>query len=386
MNHQKPIDIMLNLIGTSVVGYQVAEGYIWLELKLLNQEISCPYCPKNTRELHQTKFVSVRDLPISGQPVYLKVPRRRFYCRFCQRYVTERLDFIPWRSAQTKRYEDNVYQRVLSSSIEQVSREESLSYRKIDGIFKRVSQSVKKKDWSRVERVSMDEISVRKGYRDFVTLVSHVDTGNLLEVIDSHKQSEIIDVLKQQPLSIREQVKEVSVDMWGGFPKVIEEVFPNAVVVFDRFHVMKLLNQQLNKLRNLLGIKTKGSRYLLLKNFEELTAEQKSQLASVLNQSEILKIAYELKSEFRSIYERSKTVKSGYNRFKKWLRLAQIIYGKAAETIRNHLDGICNYFMNRTTSGVMEGVNNKAKLILRQGYGFSDFEHFRARLLGSFSD
>ncbi len=71
-------------------------------------------------------------------------------------------------------------------------------------------------------------------------------------VIDSHKQSEIIDVLKQQPLSVREQVKEVSVDMWGGFPKVIEEVFPNAVVVFDRFHVMKLLNQQLNKLRNLL--------------------------------------------------------------------------------------------------------------------------------------
>jgi transposase len=95
----------------------------------------------------------------------------------------------------------------------------------------------------------MDEISVRKGYRDFVTLVSHVDTGNLLEVIDSHKQSEIIDVLKQQPF-----------------------------------------------------------------------------------------------------------------------------------------DGICNYFMSRTTSGVMEGINNKAKLILRQGYGFSDFEHFRARLLGSFSD
>ena len=297
-----------------------------------------------------------------------------------------RLDFIPWRSAQTKRYEDHVYQRVLSSSIEQVSREEFLSYRKIEGIFQRVSQSVKKKDWSQVERVSMDEISIRKGYRDFVTLVSHVDTGNLLEVIDSHQQSEIIDVLKQQPLSLREQVKEVSVDMWGGFPKVIEEVFPNAVVVFDRFHVMKLLNQQLNKLRNLLGIKTKGSRYLLFKNFEELTEEQKDQLASVLNQSEILKIAYELKSEFRSIYETSKTVKSGYNRFKKWLRLAQIIYGKAAETIRKHLDGICNYFISRTTSGVMEGINNKAKLILRQGYGFSDFSHFRARLLGSFSD
>lgn len=386
MNRQNPLDIMLNLKGTSVVGYQVVEGYIWLQLKLLNQDCSCPYCQKNTTELHQTKFISVRDLPISGQPVYLKVPRRRFYCRFCQRYVTERLEFVPWRRSHSSRYEENIYQRVLSSSIEQVSREESLSYRQIDGIFKRVSQLYKKKDWTQVERVSIDEISMRKGQRDFVTLVSNVDTGNLLSVIDSHKQSEIIAVLKQQPLSVRAQIKEVSVDMWGGFKKVVEEVFPNAVVVFDRFHVMKLLNEGLNKLRNLLGIKTKGSRYLLLKNFEELTEEQKEQLASVLNQSEILKIAYWLKSEFRSIYETSKTVKSGYNRFKKWLRLAQVIYGKAAKTIRKHLEGICNYFISRTTSGVMEGINNKAKLILRQGYGFSDFEHFSARLLGSFSD
>ena len=54
--------------------------------------------------------------------------------------------------------------------------------------------------------------------------------------------------------------------------------------------------------------------------------------------------------------------------------------------IRDHLEGICNYFISRTTSGVMEGINNKVKLILRQGYGFTDFEHFRARLLGSFSD
>lgn len=363
MNRQNPLDIMLNLKGTSVVGYQVVEGYIWLQLKLLNQDCSCPYCQKNTTELHQTKFISVRDLPISGQPVYLKVPRRRFYCRFCQRYVTERLEFVPWRRSHSSRYEENIYQRVLSSSIEQVSREESLSYRQIDGIFKRVSQLYKKKDWTQVERVSIDEISMRKGQRDFVTLVSNVDTGNLLSVIDSHKQSEIIAVLKQQPLSVRAQIKEVSVDMWGGFKKVVEEVFPNAVVVFDRFHVMKLLNEGLNKLRNLLGIKTKGSRYLLLKNFEELTEEQKEQLASVLNQSEILKIAYWLKSEFRSIYETSKTVKSGYNRFKKWLRLAQVIYGKAAKTIRKHLEGICNYFISRTTSGVMEGINNKAKLI-----------------------
>jgi transposase len=63
----------------------------------------------------------------------------------------------------------------------------------------------------------MDEISKRKGCREFITLVSNVDTGNLLEVIDSHKQDEIIEILKQQPVEVREQVTEVSVDMWAGF-------------------------------------------------------------------------------------------------------------------------------------------------------------------------
>ena len=386
MRQSSPLETLLNLPGTTVIGYQQLEGYVCIHLKLLTQEISCPYCQKNTRQLHQTKFLLVRDLPTFGQPVYLKVPRRRFYCRHCQKYVTERLEFIEWRRVHTRRYEQNIYQRVLSSSIEQVSRDESLNYREIDGIFKRISQQVKKKDWSQVKRLSLDEISKRKGYRDFLTLVSNVDTGNLLEVIDSHQQEEIIKVLKQQPLLLREQVREVSVDMWVGFRKVIQEVFPNAVVVFDRFHLMKLLNEALNKLRKLLGIKVKKSRYLLLKNFVELTSEEKEQLEEVLNQSELLRIAYWMKEEFREIYETSKTVKSGWNRFNKWLVLAQVLYSKVAQTIRDHLEGICNYFISRTTSGVMEGINNKVKLILRQGYGFTDFEHFRARLLGSFSD
>lgn len=232
----------------------------------------------------------------------------------------------------------------------------------------------------------MDEISKRKGCRDFITLVSNVDTGNLLEVIDSHKQEEIIEVLKQQPLEIRMQVREVSVDMWAGFAKVIAEVFPKAAVVFDRFHVMKLVNEALNKLRKQVGVNAKKSRFLLLKNFADLTEIEREQLQQLLNLSISLRIAYELKEEFREIYETSKTVSTGLNRMKKWLVQAQVFYPKAARTIRNHLEGIGNYFISRTTSGVMEGINNKAKLIMRQGYGFTNFDNLRERLLASFSD
>ena len=105
------------------------------------------------------------------------------------------------------------------------------------------------------ERLSLDEISKEKGKRKFVTVVSDLDKSSLLEVIDSHKSEEIIEVLKKKPLKLRENVKEVSVDMWGGFQKVITEVFPNALIVIDRFHVMKLVNKALNKLRLSLDLK-----------------------------------------------------------------------------------------------------------------------------------
>ena len=99
-----------------------------------------------------------------------------------------------------------------------------------------------------------------------------------------------------------------------------------------------------------------------------------------------MRIAYQLKEEFRDIYETSKTVKTGRRKLEKWLKTAPPFYGNSVQTIWNNFDGICNYFRNRTSSGVMEGMNNRMKLIMRQGYGFSNFENFRSRLLACLGD
>jgi transposase len=381
-----PLDKLLNLPGITVQKWiQTSEGFC-LYLARVDAGINCPYCQKKTKELHQVRSFLVRDLPAWGQPVYLKVPRRQFYCRYCQKYITEELDYIDPKRKETRRYQENIYQRVLKSSIVQVSQEENLTYEEVESLFIMLSQSADDKEWANRKRLSLDEISKRKGHKNFITLVSDIDTGNLLEVVDSHKQKEIIETLNQQSIEARMQVEEVSVDMWAGFPKVVEEVFPNAVVVIDRFHVMKLINTRLNKIRRAAGINLKGSRYLLLKNASELSPEEKEKIDQVLSQSACLTVAYELKEEFRKIYETSSTVKSGLRQMKKWLAQAQILYNKVTETIRTHLQGICNYFISHATSGVMEGINNKAKLIIRQGYGFSNFDHLRLRLLASFSD
>ena len=213
------------------------------------------------------------------------------------------------------------------------------------------------------------------------TVVTDLDQGSLLEVIDSHKSDEIIEVLKSQPQSMRENLKEVSVDMWGGFQKVIREVFPNALIVIDRFHVMKLVNKALNKVRLLLDLKGWKNRCLLLKNAEDLTESEKGDLQEILNQFPCLSIANELKEELRDIYETSTTGKMGLRRLKKWLVYARCIFGQTAETLERHIQEICHYFVNRTTSGVMEGINNKIKLIIRQSYGFNTFNSLREKLL-----
>ena len=155
---------------------------------------------------------------------------------------------------------------------------------------------------------------------------------------------------------------------------------------YDRFHVMKLVNLELNSIRKLVGITDKHSKYLILKNSEDLNEEEKEKLQQILSRSACLKIAHEFKESLRSLYETSKNVKSGQKRMKKWLQLAQLFYKDSSQTIRDHLEGICNYFISRTTSGVMEGINNRIKLIMRQGYGFTNFENFRSRLLACFSN
>jgi transposase len=130
--------------------------------------------------------------------------------------------------------------------------------------------------------------------------------------------------------------------------------------------------------QDLKGLK---NRCLLLKNGGEIIEEERKELEELLNQSPSLTIAYELKEELRDIYETSTTVKMGIRQLEKWLIYARCFFGKTAETLTKHIQEICHYFINRTTSGVMEGINNKIKLIIRQSYGFKTFNSLRLKLL-----
>jgi transposase len=129
------LDALLNLPNITVESCTQSEQQVVLKLRLLNETSDCPHCQNQSDKLHQNRPVLIRDLPISGQTVHLHLPRRQFYCSFCQRYFTERLNFVDWERRYTTRYENAIYHRVQTTSIEQVSREEDLSWDQVQGIF-----------------------------------------------------------------------------------------------------------------------------------------------------------------------------------------------------------------------------------------------------------
>jgi transposase len=365
---------------------QIIDGHICFHIQLNNKEINCPHCNTLTKELHQNRPILIRDLSVFGRATYLRVPRRRFYCRKCQRYSTEHLEWLDWRRTHTQRYELNIFSRIKSASIEKIAAEEGLSFDEVEGIFKHICKSEVKKNWTPVKRISLDEIAMRKGHKSFKTVVSDLDRRKLIEVIDGHAQESIVQKLMEQPLELREMVEEVSIDMWGGFAKIIPEIFPKCRIVTDRFHVMKLLIKELKTIANQTGIKGWKKLKLILRNKPQLNEQELSELEQLLTKSKRLKNAYNYKEEFRLIYEETETVEEGKDKFTAWLKKADCIYGQVINTIQNHLETICNYFLNRTSSGVMEGINNKIKQIKRQGYGFTNFDNFRLRLLACFID
>lgn len=193
------------------------------------------------------------------------------------------------------------------------------------------------------------------------------------------------------------QIVEVSIDRLGNYKGLVNKILPNADITADRFQVMKLVNQELNVVRNSV-IKAneenqdevekaeckaalKPSKYALLKPEGKLTQEQKVKWELVKKVSPLLADMHEQKEAFRDIFETAVSGRDGKLKLLDWLTKSQKTFQKSVGTICRWFGEVVGYFENRTTSGVVEGINNKLKLIKRSGYGFRSLENFQLRCL-----
>ena len=171
---------------------------------------------------------------------------------------------------------------------------------------------------------------------------------------------------------------------------------PQAEIVADRFHVMKLVTDELNQACNAFrrcpedlpeGVSLeaakaalKSSKYAVLKPEEKLTDKQIEKLAEVKAVAPKLASMHEIKEAFRAVFE-AKSGSDALVDLLDWMATAQSLYPNSVATMKRWFGEILQYFEHRTTSGVVEGINNRLKLIKRSGYGFRNFERFKLRCL-----
>ena len=193
----------------------------------------------------------------------------------------------------------------------------------------------------------------------------------------------------------KDTIKSVAIDLWGPYRSVVEAKLPNAKAVADRFHVMQNLNKALDNCRKQAKRESdddevwKQAKYAVLKNREDLTEEQEDVLRRVLAASPALKTCYDLKELFRDIFNSSDDRETGSTKLSAWIldviRTDTAQYFAFVRTLLNWEDNILNYFDNWVSSGFVEGVNNKIKLIKRKAFGFVNFENFRMKIIDCFS-
>lgn len=408
MKFKKNIKILtqiLNIEGVKVISHSQYKGIgIILQIESLTNDCVCPRCGMKSHKLHQNHRYIIKDLPLGEQQVFLEINKRQFKCDKCKKPFSEELDFVDSRRKYTKRLANQTIKEVLDSDIQSISQKGNLTTEEIERILKDASKKFVIEKPSYLKRLGIDEIALVKGKGNYCAVLVDLDKSQLLAILPGRTKEIIRKVLEEWGKEVLDNIEEVSIDLWQGYKNLVNELIPNAQVVADRFHVMTQVNKELDLQRKrekreiedsikneksqsnkdeyekiLDGLKK--SKYALLKNEKGLNEEQIKKLAQVKEVSPTLKLMHDLKEKIRKIFDETDDWLVGLFELGLWLSKAKKHFPISQKTIIRWIDEIIAYFDNGTTSGVVEGINNKLKLIKRSGYGFRNFENFRARCL-----
>ena len=241
--------------------------------------------------------------------------------------------------------------------------------------------------------LNIDEIAQEKGHGNFVLVLSAPEEGYVLDVLPDRERKTLEKWLDELPPEVKKAIKTVNLDMWEPYTLAVKAKLPQARIVVDRFHVMKNLNHCLTMARreiqrmasDKVKQQLKGSRWALVKNEKDLNEKQRAKLEAVYQVSPQLKVCHQLKEQFRTIFETSTDREKARTALQHWIEQVQkqnvTAFQSFLVTLNNWFDLILNYFLERWTNAFAEGVNNKIKLIKRRAFGFTNFDHFRLRIL-----
>jgi transposase len=296
----------------------------------------------------------------------------------------------------TRRYERYVYQCCKANTVQNVSVQENLTWETVNEICQRgARKELDERPLSKIRAVGMDEFAIKKGHRNYATVIVDLERVEIIDILEYRDQEKLIEYFKGKGAAWCQGIEVFCSDMWQGFINTAKAAFPNATLVVDRFHFFSHLNKAVDSQRKNLRRHFKDQeefkciKWALLKNAENLTADQKKKLDRALLFSPQLKLIYDHKEKFRAIFNQKLTREQGEIELNKWIEEAEKMknkhLNKFLNTLSNWKDYILNYFIHRVTTSVIEGINNSIKTVKRMGYGFRNFANFKQRVLISFA-
>jgi transposase len=363
----------------------------------------CPQCRRSCDSINRrSESGPVRDLPFGPQAVELVVRTYQFSCPHCQRFFTPPSPAFAPGAHATERFLEQAARLIRFSDLANAAAffgvpEKTLERWYYDYVER---QRQPPPTAEPIKQIGIDELKLTNGSGQFVAVLVDHTNERVLEVLRNRSKEAIREYLQQnQDNGLLAQVTEVTTDMWAGYGEAVREVFGDRVrVTIDRFHVMKNFQDHLTAARREIqrslpkeqAKALKGTRWLLLTNRENLTGEEREELAALGEQFPLLQDLLDQREGLRALFEDPtiRTASAGAQALREWMAQARQLGLKALEgfctTLANWLDKIANYFVNRASNGRTEGYNHGLRSILWRAFGMFNFEHFRLRVLDRF--
>jgi len=381
---------ILRVPGYGVYACEAEEttGRLWLWVRQTAREpyYVCGGCGISVRDVHSWTERRIRDLPWGTWRVWLVIEVHRVRCRRCG-VRTERLPFVTRKAHSTTRLEAAVARDCEAAPVSRVALAWGIPPETVRRMDKRVLRR-----WAaarpRTPRryLGVDEIYL--GKRDkFLTVVSDLDTGEPIWV-GLERKRETLDRFFAEALPPRRRraVRAVCVDMWEPFMQSLRAHLPHARIVYDKFHVLRHVNDAVDETRRAEFFRKggaargllRGKRWLLLRRWAHLERDERRLVKELLALNRRLAKAYLLKEQLAHLWDytyegAARRFLTTWLRALRWQRLPA--FRKVAQLLLRHLDGILAYCHEKVPFGTVEAINGNIRAVLRRGRGYRDHQY-----------
>ena len=377
---------------------ELGKPQVWITLTpLAGIARRCSGCGQRVVAIHDVTYRWVREVAILGAETWLWLGRVRVACPHCGPKV-EALDWLAPYSRLTRRMAENVVRLCRVLPIKHVAEYLGLTWDTVKATDKAyLQEELGPVDLSGVEQIVMDEFAIQKGHR-YATVIVEPSTKRVLWVGRGRGREDVRPFFEQLGSEGRQRLKAVAMDMNPAYEEEVRYQCPLVEIVFDLFHVVAKYGREVidrvrvdeaNRLREDKPARKviKGARWLLLRNRENVKPEDRVKLDELLQANRKLTTVYVLKEDLKHLWEY--VYEGAARRFwEQWYNRAVFSriepLKKFARRLKEYLPGILAHCRWPLHTSLLEGINNKIKVIKRMAYGFRDDDYFFLKIRAAF--